>query len=265
MSRSSLSGRSSQYESEGFDRDDMALPADQDELIKKVCGANKNTIVVVISGAPVLMNKWIGDVPAALEAWFGGDEAGNAIADVLLGNHNPSGKLPVTFPMQWKDCSAYDSYRKQDSVSVYSDGIFVGYRHFDKYNIKPLFPFGYGLSYTDFEYKNLEVEPMGGSGSGNYEVTFELANVGKREGVEIAQLYVHDPGTTTPVPVKELKRFARVSLKAGESTTVRFEVLRADFAHYDLTTDAWATRPGEYDIMIGSSSRDLKLKGTIQE
>ncbi|HEY9166732.1 MAG TPA: glycoside hydrolase family 3 C-terminal domain-containing protein [Candidatus Kryptonia bacterium] len=258
-------GTSSQYESEGFDRDDMALPADQDELIKKVCGANKNTIVVVISGAPVLMNKWIGDVPAALEAWFGGDEAGNAIADVLLGNHNPSGKLPVTFPMQWKDCSAYDSYRKQDSVSVYSDGIFVGYRHFDKYNIKPLFPFGYGLSYTDFEYKNLEVEPMGGSGSGNYEVTFELANVGKREGVEIAQLYVHDPGTTTPVPVKELKRFARVSLKAGESTTVRFEVLRADFAHYDLTTDAWATRPGEYDIMIGSSSRDLKLKGTIQE
>ncbi len=255
-----FAGTSSYYETEGRDRDNLALPADQDKLIEEVSKANKNTIVVMITGAPVLMNGWINHVPGLLQAWFGGDEAGNAVADVLLGKHDPSGRLPMTFPVKWSDCSAYSSYKHQDSVSVYSDGIFVGYRWFDKHNIKPLFPFGYGLSYTKFSYSGLKITPVGDE----YEVAFDVKNTGKVAGVEIPQLYVHDPNRAIESPVKELKKFYRVSLDPGQTALVKFMMKKSDFSHYDSAKDKWVTPPGTYDVLVGSSSRDIRLRGSLK-
>lgn len=253
-------GTSSYYEREGRDRDSLGLPAGQDALVKAVAKANRNTIVVMISGAPVSMYKWVDDVPGLLQAWFGGDESGNAIADVILGKHDPSGRLPLTFPVKWSDCSSYSSYKHKDSVSVYSDGVFVGYRWFDKHHIKPLFPFGYGLSYTKFIYSDLKVEPE----AGKYKLTFKVENTGKVRGVSIPQLYVHDPVPRPDVPVKELKRFDRISLRPGQTSTVKFFVDGKTFAHFNPNTGKWATHPGEYDILIGSSSRDIRLRGSIK-
>lgn len=252
-------GTSNQYETEGKDRDNLTLPNDQDALIDAVKKANKNTVVVLITGSPVLMNDWIDKVDGVVQAWFGGDEAGNAIADVLFGKYNPSGKLPMTFPVKWEDCSAYGSYKKLDSVTVYSDGIFVGYRWFDKHDIKPLFPFGYGLSYTTFSYSDIDAKAAGDS----YEVTFKVKNTGKVEGVEIPQLYVHDPDNTIVSPVKELKKFDRISLMPGETKVVKFILKKTDFAHYDADKEVWITHPGTYEIIVGSSSRDIKLQGKI--
>ncbi len=255
-----FAGTSYEFESEGKDRDDMFLPANQDQLISEVAEANKNTIVVLITGSPVVMSDWIKKVDGVAQAWFGGDEAGNAISDVLLGKYNPSGKLPMTFPVKWEDCSAFNSYMKKDSVSVYSDGIFVGYRWFDKNNIAPLFPFGYGLSYTTFSYSDISAKPEGDS----YEVTFKVTNIGKVAGVEIPQLYVHDPDSSIVSPVKELKKFDRISLQPGETKEVRFVLKKSDFAHYDAGKESWSTHSGTYDILVGSSSRDIKLQSKIQ-
>lgn len=253
-------GTSNQYETEGKDRDNLTLPNDQDALINAVTKANKNTVVVMITGSPVVMNDWINKVDGVVQAWFGGDEAGNAIADVLFGKYNPSGRLPMTFPVKWEDCSAYGSYKKQDSVSVYSDGIFVGYRWFDKQDIKPLFPFGYGLSYTTFSYSDINAKPVGDS----YEVTFNVKNTGKVDGAEVPQLYVHDPDKAIVSPVKELKKFDRISLMPGETKDMKFILKKTDFAHYDADKEAWVTHPGTYDILVGCSSRDIKLQSKIK-
>lgn len=254
-----FAGTSYEYETEGKDRDDLVLPMGQDELINEVAKVNKNTIVVMITGSPVLMSSWISNVDGLVQAWFGGDEAGNAIADVLLGKHNPSGKLPMTFPVRWEDCSAHDSYKKQDSISVYGDGIFVGYRWFDEKNIEPLFPFGYGMSYTTFSYSDIDAKRVGDS----YEVAFKVKNTGKVEGMEVPQLYVHDPDKLIVSPVKELKRFDRISLQPGESKEVKFVLQKIDFAHYSTDKEAWETHPGAYEILVGSSSREIKLQSKI--
>ncbi len=252
-------GTSYNFESEGFDRSDLNLPEGQAELINKIASSNKNTIVVVTSGSPVLMSGWIDNVNAVVENWFGGDEIGNAIADVLTGKHNPSGKLPITFPIKWEDCSAYSSYHKQDSVSVYSDGIFVGYRYFDKNNIEPLFPFGYGLSYTKFNYENINLKSAGEK----FLVTFQIKNAGKLIGTETPQLYIHDVNPVVEKAPKELKRFDRISLKPGETKTVKFELTKDDFKYFDSEKHNWQVSPGNYEILIGSSSRNIKLKESI--
>ena len=255
-----FAGTSCKDETEGRDRGTLALPYNQDVLIRKVAAANKNTIVVMITGAPVLMNSWINDVAGVVQVWFGGDEAGNAISAVLLGKYNPSGRLPMTFPLRWSDCSAYGSYKKHDSVSVYSDGIFVGYRWFDEKNIKPQFPFGYGLSYTTFSYSRVRTRRVGNY----YAVSFDVTNTGDRAGVAIPEFYVHDPTKSIVVPVKELKRFARISLRPGETKEVTFNLTKHDFAHYYPDMDKWHTHPGEYDILIGESSRDILLSSRIR-
>ncbi len=255
-----FAGTSSHFETEGSDRENLVLPMDQDRLIKEVAKANKHTIVVMVSGAPVLMSEWIGDVAGLVQAWFGGDEAGNAIADVLIGKHDPSGRLPMTFPVKWSDCSAYNSYKHRDSVSVYSDGIFVGYRWFDKEGIKPLFPFGYGLSYTRFEYDGLKISRDGAV----YDISFTIRNAGKIAGVEVPQLYVHDPDQTSQSPVKELKRFDRVTLQPGQEAKVTFVINKSDFAHYDPVREEWLTRAGKYDVLVGRSSRDIPLRGSVK-
>ncbi len=252
-------GDSYNVESEGFDRPNLRLPDGQDELIEKVAAANKNTIVVLTSGSPVLMNAWLNKVNAVVENWFGGDETGNAIADVLTGKHNPSGKLPVTFPKKWEDCSAYKTYHKEDSVSVYGDGIFVGYRHFDKYNIEPLFPFGYGLTYTTFNFSSIKVEPS----NGKFLVLFDVENTGKVKGTEVPQLYIHAVDPPVEMAPKQLKRFDRVVLNPGEKKSVRFELNDSDFTYYNAMKHMWQVSPGEYELLIGSSSRDIKLKDKI--
>lgn len=252
-------GTSNHFESEGFDRNNLELPEGQDDLINKIAAVNKNTVVVVTSGSPVLMSNWISNVNGVVESWFGGDEIGNAIVDVLTGKHNPSGKLPITFPKKWEDCSAYNSYHKQDSVSVYSDGIFIGYRHFDKYGIEPLFPFGYGLSYTNFDFTNIKVKQS----DDKYLITFDIKNSGKIKGTEIPQLYIHDPKPEIEKAPKELRRFARVVLNPDESKKVKFELSKDDFKYFDPGKHNWQVNPGNYELLIGSSSRDIKLKYNI--
>ena len=252
-------GTSNHFESEGFDRKNLELPDGQDDLINKIAAVNKNTIVVVISGSPVLMSNWINNVNGVVESWFGGDEIGNAIVDVLTGKHNPSGKLPVTFPKKWEDCSAYNSYHKQDSVSVYSDGIFIGYRHFDKYGIEPLFPFGYGLSYTNFGFTNIKVNQS----DDKYLITFDIKNSGNVKGTEIPQLYIHDLNPEIEKAPKELKRFTRVVLNPDESKEVKFELSKDDFKYFDPGKHNWLVNPGNYELLVGSSSRDIKLKYNI--
>ena len=255
-----FAGTSQFFESEGFDRKNLDLPNDQDKLIDALVKANKNVIVVLNSGSPIIMSKWIKNVSGVLEAWFGGEEGGNAITNVLLGDYNPSGKLPITFPRSWEDCSAYKSYKAQDSVSNYSDGIFVGYRHFDKNRIKPLFPFGFGLSYTKFSYSNLRIEPAV-NGTGNIKITFKVENSGKTKGTEISQLYLGMLNSKVARAIKELKAFDKITLKPGEAKEVEFNIDRNALAYFNDKTESWITEPGEVKVMVGSSSRDIRLTG----
>jgi beta-glucosidase len=251
-------GDSFRIESEGFDRKSLELPAGQDELIEAIAKTNKNTIVVLNVGAPVLMGRWIDQVPAVVNAWFGGEEVGNAIADVLFGDANPSGKLPVTFVKDWKDSPAYGYYPGENGAVEYHEGLYVGYRYFDKHNVEPQFSFGHGLSYTTFEYNNLKVSP-----GQPMQVSLELRNSGAREGAEVLQLYVHDVQSSVDRPMKELKAFRRVTLKPGESQTVSFTLDKNAFAFYDVAKRDWVVEPGSFEVLVGASSRDIRLKGTF--
>jgi len=252
-------GTSNRIESEGMDRADLILPSEQDDLIQKIAEVNKNTVVVLNTGAPVLMDKWIDKVNAVLEMWFGGSEGGNAIADVLLGNYNPSGKLPVTFPKRWEDCSAFETYRKYPARTYYADDIYVGYRHFDKYNIEPLFPFGFGLSYTTFEYSNVNVIDKGNE----YEVSIDLKNTGNMKGAEVVQLYVSQKNPKVDRPIKELKAFRKVYLNPNETQKVILQFDKNSLSYYDEASRSWKLDKGDYEILIGSSSRDIKLRSII--
>ncbi|MBI2416603.1 MAG: glycoside hydrolase family 3 C-terminal domain-containing protein [Ignavibacteriales bacterium] len=256
-----FAGTTSNIESEGLDRESLELPQGQTELIQAVAKANKNTIVVITSGSPVLMDAWINDVKAVVETWFGGEMMGHAITDVLTGKYNPSGKLPVTFPRKWEDCSAFKTYKAMDSVTYYSDGIYVGYRHFEKNNIKPLFPFGFGLSYTTFEYADLKIAPA--TANGNVTVSFTIKNTGKTEGAEIAQLYLHDVKACVDRPHKELKGFQKVVLKPGEKKPVTISIDKNAMSFYHPDKKQWVAEPGEFNVLIGASSEDIKLSGSF--
>lgn len=259
-----VGGLSAKFESEGYDRPNMELPDNQNTLIERVYEANKNTIVVLNTGAAVAMSKWIDKIPAVVEAWYPGQECGNAIADVLLGNYNPGGKLPTTFPVNWEDCPAYGLYPGKDGTTFYSDGIFVGYRHFDRKGAKVLFPFGYGLSYTSFEYSNLSITPGVVPDSAiDLEVSFDLKNTGRREGAEVAQLYIRDTESSVERPIKELKGFKRVDLKPGETKKVTFKLNKRSLAFYDVNEKDWVAEPGEFEALVGASSRDIRLKGAF--
>lgn len=252
-------GTSNAYESEGFDRPDLILPKNQDELISKVAEVNKNVIVVLNVGSPVLMDKWLGKVKGVVCAWFGGQEMSYAISDILSGKFNPSGKLPVTFPKRWEDCSAFSSYKKVDSVTKYTDGIFVGYRHFEHNKIEPLFPFGFGLSYTKFAYANLKLSAKEMDQNEKLTVTFDVKNTGKVDGSEIPQLYIRDVKSSVARPVKELKGFSKIFLKAGESGTVALTVDKSALSFFDEKSKSFIAEPGEFEILIGSSSQKIEL------
>lgn len=255
-----FAGTNANYESEGFDRKNLTLPNEQDEFIKRITEVNKNTIVVLTTGSPVLMDKWLDNVSGLIEAWFAGEQAGNAIAEVLLGETNPSGKLPMTFPKRWEDCSAFDSYKKLDSTTIYEDGIYVGYRHFEKNNIQPLFPFGFGLSYTTFKYNDLKLSSKEIAKNDKLMVTLNIKNTGIVKGSEVVQLYVRDLESSIDRPVKELKGFKKVSLNPGEEKTVEMIIDKKALSFFNPKLKDWTTESGEFEILIGSSSQDIQLK-----
>jgi beta-glucosidase len=217
--------------------------------------------VVFNSGSSVNVSRWINEVPSLLSAWFGGQEIGHGVADVLFGDQNPSGKLPFSFVNEFKQSPASGNYPGENLHVTYAEGIYVGYRYFDKKEIAPQFPFGYGLSYTTFAYSDLKISPA--NAEGTVQVSLKVRNSGKLDGVEIVQLYVHDGHAIVDRPVKELKAFGRVTLKAGESTAVSFTLDRSSFSFYSTAKHDWVAEPGTFDILVGASSRDIRLKGSF--
>lgn len=251
-------------EGEGNDRPSMDLPQDQAGLIRAVAAANPRTIVVLNNGTPVTMTDWLKSVPGVIESWFPGQEGGAAIADVLLGNVNPSGKLPDTLAVRRADYPDFGNFPGANHQVNYAEGIYVGYRHFDKANIQPLFPFGYGLSYTTFGYKNLKLSAPTLAPDGSITVRANVKNTGKRAGEEVAELYIHDLKPAIDRPVRELKGFVKVALQPGETKTVEFTLKPRDFAYFDTAGHQWKSNAGAYEIEVGASSRDLRLKKTVR-
>jgi len=256
-------------ETEGKDHS-LALSGNQDELIEAVAAANPHTVLVLKTGSAILM-PWLDKVPAILEAWYPGEEDGNAVAAILFGDINPSGKLPITFPKSVTDLPANtpEQYPGIHSTARYSEGIFVGYRHFDDQKNEPLFPFGYGLSYTRFGYKGLVIAPQNLSTNSdskqNVIVDLDVTNTGKKLGKAVVEVYVGFPSTiAVPQPPAQLKGFATLALKPGQTRHVRFKLNARSFAYWDTNAHGWEIMPGTYRIIAGSSSRDLQLQDSLQ-
>jgi beta-glucosidase len=258
-------GFDSESEAESADRT-FRLPLGQDELIQEMTAANKNTIVVMTSGGSVEMNAWLGRVPALVEAWYPGQEGGTALAEILFGDMNPSGRLPVTFERRWEDNPVHDSYYPEAGTKrvVYKEGVFVGYRGYEHNRTKPLFPFGFGLSYTTFKYSNLSIKPASNSESKpRYEVSFDVKNTGTRDGADVAQVYVGDTQTKVPRPVKELKGFMKVSLRPGETRRVSVMLDSRALSYYDVNAKQWRAEPGDFNVIVGRSSEQIELRGKL--
>lgn len=250
------------YDAEDTDKPNMKLPFGQDELIKAVVKANPNTIVVLVTGGPVDMTPWIKDVKGIVSAWYGGMEGGNALAEVIFGKVNPSGKLTVTFPKVLEDSPAHKlgDYPGKDKVAVYREDIFVGYRYFDTYKVDPQFAFGHGLSYTTFEYKNLKLEK---ASNGEVNATFSITNTGKVFGGEVAQVYVRKNKSQIKRADKELKGFQKVFLQPGESKTVTVKLTPDAFQYFDEKQNSWATEKGDYSILVGGASNAIRINGIV--
>lgn len=247
---------------EGVDRESYGLPYNQDKLIVELAKANKNFATVLISGNAVAM-PWVAQVPAIVQGWYLGTEAGNALASILVGDANPSGKLPFTFPVKLEDNSAHalsDYPGNGNKETTYTEGIFVGYRWNDKENIKPLFSFGHGLSYTTFKYGKVTANKSSMTADETITFSVDVTNTGKREGSEIVQLYISDLISSLPRPVKELKGFEKVSLKAGETKTVSITVDKAALSFFDADKHDWVAEQGDFEAIIGASSTDIKSK-----
>jgi beta-glucosidase len=202
-------------------------------------------------------------VPGVIEAWFPGQEGGAAIADILFGNVNPSGKLPDTLAAKRSDYPDFGNFPGLNHDEKYAEDIYVGYRHFDKANVQPLFPFGFGLSYTSFKYSNLVLSSSAFGPAGSVTVRMDVTNTGKRPGEEVAQLYVHDLKPVIDRPVRELKGFAKITLQPGETKTVQFTIKPRDLAYFDVTGPQWKANAGDYEIQVGASSRDIRLKKSV--
>lgn len=255
-------GSSSFIESEGFDRrGGMALDGKQAELIQAVEKANPRTIVVLNTGTPVITFPWLEKTPALLETFFAGQEGGNAIAEILFGKHNPSGKLPFSFISGTEQTPAFKGYMDPGLEAPYSEGIFVGYRYLEKNKLTPVFPFGHGLSYTSFEYSGIKAEKQP---DGTFLVSLNVKNTGGMEGSEVVQLYVSDKHSPIARPVKELKGFAKVKLNPGEQKTLTFLLKTRSFAYYDVLSNGWKAEPGTFEILAGSSSSDIRLTTEIE-
>ncbi len=249
------------YDAEDTDKPDMNLPFGQEELLQAVLKANPNTIVVLMGGGPIDMSGWVANTKAIVQAWYPGMEGGNALAKILFGEVNPSGKLPMTFPKKLADVPAHKLGQfPGDSVKVYyKDDIYVGYRYYDTYDVEPEFAFGHGLSYTTFAYSNLKVTPAGKGAT----VTFTVRNTGQKVGAEVAQVYVKQQQSLLPRPEKELKGFEKVFLQPGQSKTVTITLDESAFQYYNDLNMQWVSEKGAFDILVGGSSRAIKLNGKL--
>ncbi|MHA1732970.1 MAG: glycoside hydrolase family 3 C-terminal domain-containing protein [Promethearchaeota archaeon] len=258
---------------EGKDKRGLALPAGQVDLIRRVSEVNPRTVVVLVNGSPVSMEGWLDGVAAVVEGWYWGQEGGRALADILFGDVNPSGKLPLTFPRNLEDSPAHVSQRtypgtregkRGGPVVHYDEGVFVGYRHFDARGIEPLFPFGHGLSYTSFSLGNLELDATALADNGHLSASVDITNTGQLPGAEVVQLYLEDVEASVPRPPRELKGFQKVFLGPGEGTTVTLALGRTDLSFFDEESGSWVAEPGEFRVHIGASSRDIRGSASFE-
>jgi beta-glucosidase len=252
------------YDAEGTDKPDLKMPFGQDELVQAVLAANPRTVVVLLGGGPIEVAAWAGQAKSIVEAWYPGMEGGNALAHILFGDVNPSGKLPFTFPVKLEDAPAmklgeYPSTPGNPLKQTYKDDIWVGYRYYDTYQVKPQFAFGHGLSYTTFDYGKLSVK----LGPQSATVTLTVRNTGKTTGSEVVQLYVKDLKSSVKRPEKELKAFDKVSLKPGETKTVTMQLPATAFQYYDEAKKQWVLEPGQFEVLVGSASDDIRQKASL--
>lgn len=257
-----FAGLPDRYESEGYDRTTLAMPANQVELIDAVAAAQPRTVVVLMNGAPVTM-PWAGDVTAILEMYLAGDGAGEAAVSLLYGRANPSGKLAETFPLKLEDNPSYLNFPGENDRTEYREGVFVGYRYYDAKGMEVLFPFGYGLSYTTFAYSDLELGTDAFAEGEELSVALTVTNTGERAGEEVVQLYVAPPIGQRRRPVRELKRFTKVALEPGESARVEFSLDARALSYYEPILHEFCAESGAYGIEMGASSRDIRLQGTV--
>ena len=258
-----VAGLPDSFESEGYDRTHMRLPKCQNELITRVASACANTIVVLYNGSPVEM-PWIGRVRAVLEAYLAGQAVGSATRDILYGQVSPSGRLPESFPYHLEDTSAFLSYGGEGDRAVYAEGVFVGYRYYDKKRIDVLFPFGYGLSYTSFAYSDLVLDRESMRDDEDLHVSVNVTNTGDVPGKEVVQLYVADRESSVFRPVRELRGFEKVFLNPGETRTVSFTLGKRAFAYWDTTLHDWYVESGSFAVQIGRSSREIVLEKEVE-
>lgn len=259
-------GRNGEWDTEGSDLDSIVLPGRQDELIAAVAAANPRTVVVLQTGGPVEM-PWLDDVAAVLEAWYPGQEAGNAIADVLTGAAEPGGRLPQSFPVKWADnptnSQDREIYPGLDGKVRYEEGVFIGYRHYDRHGIAPLFPFGFGLGYTSFAVSELAVDASMFETDGRVSVSVTVENTGRRAGSEVVQVYVSAPDATVERPAKELKAFEKVHLGPGERQRVTLELDERAFAYYRTEAQHWLVEPGRYVVRAARHAADAGLAAEV--
>ena len=253
-----VAGTNSDWETEGNDRKNLELPCNQDELINQITEINSNCVVVLNTGAPVSMS-WSKKPKAIIQSWFGGQEYGNALMDIIFGKINPSGKLPTSFPTKIEDTPAYSSYPGENSQMNYEEKLLIGYRWYEKKEIQPLFPFGHGLSYTNYKYENLKIEKK----AEKIFCTLEVSNIGKFDGKEIIQCYVSSPITNEEEPIKTLQSFKKVKIKKGQTKTVKLKLNERNFSYWDTASKNWKIKKGDYQISIGSSSKNIHLKDKI--
>ncbi len=250
------------YDAEDHDKSNLKMPFGQDELIQAVLKANPNTIIVLFGGGPMDLRAWQKGAKGIIQAWYLGMEGGNALADVLFGVVNPSGKLPMTFPVKLEDSPSHalSKYPDENLLIDHTEDIFVGYRYFDTYKVEPAYAFGHGLSYTSFEYKDLKATKKGNT----VKVSLEVTNIGTMRGAEVVQVYVKDIESTLKRPEKELKAFEKVFLDKGASTTIQLELGEDAFSYYDDKQGKWVLESGKFTIVVGSSSRDIRLTEEVE-
>ncbi|GKX67227.1 hypothetical protein rsdtw13_24850 [Clostridium sp. TW13] len=250
------------YESEGYDRNHMHIPENQIKLINELASVTKNIIVILMNGAPIEM-PWIDKTKGVLEAYLGGQAVGSAIADILFGEVSPSGKLAETFPIKLEDNPSYLNFPGEGDVVEYKEGLFVGYRYYDKKKLKPLFPFGFGLSYTNFDYKSIKVDKNELLDNESLNVTVSIKNTGSITAKEVVQLYVRDVCSSLIRPEKELKAFEKIELKPNEEKEITFTLNKRAFAYYNVDINDWYVEDGDFEILVGKSSEDILLKEKV--
>ena len=255
-------GTNGDWESEGHDRTSLKLPGEQAALIERVAAANPNTVVVLQTGSPVVM-PWLERVAGVIQAYFPGQECGNSISDILFGTTNPSGKLTQTYPLRLEDNPAFINYPGDNGRVYYGEGIFVGYRYYEKKQVTPLFPFGFGLSYSSFEYKNLQLGTNLLESGQSLKVSLDVTNTSPRAGQEVVQLYVHDIQASVSRPNKELKAFTKIHLEPAETKTVTLRLDPRDLAYWDDLQHAWVAEAGEFEVLVGSSSQDIRSRASF--